>query len=129
MKCFTSVVYSESGLKVEHSSRTTDAINGTILVAAANKKTASISTLEIYYVTGSLAGSAVLTKDSEAVVKRALRRFATKPLQQYATLFIIRLYSTGKDSISELFVSLPFESTGTETVDEWILWNCHSLPQ
>ena len=43
---FTSVVYSESGFKVEKSCKTTDAMNGTILVDATNQNPASNCTLE-----------------------------------------------------------------------------------
>jgi len=64
----TSVVYSESGLKVEKSSKTTNTMNRTTLVTAANQKLASNSTLEKYYVTRSFAGSAVMTKDSNVVL-------------------------------------------------------------
>ena len=75
---------------MEKSSKTIDFINVTILVAAVNQKPASISTLEKYYVTGSFASSAVITKDKR-FVKRALRRFATKPRQQYSVLFTLFL--------------------------------------
>ena len=40
------MVYSESGLKVKQSSKTTDTMNGTILVDATNQNPASICTLE-----------------------------------------------------------------------------------
>ena len=43
---FTVMVYSESNLKVEKSSKTTDTMNGTILGDATNKNPASICTLE-----------------------------------------------------------------------------------
>ena len=46
IKLFTSVVYSENGFKMEKSSKITNTINGTILVAAANQKPVSVCTLE-----------------------------------------------------------------------------------
>ena len=65
-----------------------DTMNGTILVAAANQK--PVSLLEKYYVTESIAGSALITKKSQ-VQSGALRRFTKKLRQQHATLFLIQL--------------------------------------
>ena len=79
------MVYSESGLVVEKSSKTTDTMNRIILVAAANQKPASSCTLEIYYVTKSTAGLAVITESQGP--SGALRSFTTKLQQQYAALF------------------------------------------
>ena len=74
------------GLKVEKSSRTTDTMKGTMLVAAANKKN---QLLFAFWknTTSPTAGSAVITKESQGP-SVALHQFTTKSQQQYATLFL-----------------------------------------
>ena len=62
-KKFTSVVYSENGLKVKKSSKTTDTMNGTILFDATNQNPASICKS---HVTVPSPGSAIIT-ESQAV--------------------------------------------------------------
>jgi len=96
---FTSVVYSEYGFKLETSSKSTHTMNGTILVAAANQKPASICILEKYYVTESTAGSYVITKESQGP-SGALCWFAEKSRQHYTKDIIAsQRYATPRDNV------------------------------
>jgi len=61
------MVYSESAVKVDESSKNTKTMKGIILVNAANQNTASVCTLEKIIRHSAPAGSAVITKDSQSV--------------------------------------------------------------
>ena len=77
-------------------------MNGTILVAAANQKPASVCTLETYYFTESTAGSAVITKEAKAqgVPYVGLQRNRESNMPHCSSHSYSN--STGKYSISEL---------------------------
>ena len=102
------MVYSKGGLKVETSSKTADTMNGTILVAAANQKPASSCTFEIYYVTKSTAGSAIITK-AQAVHYVGLQQNRDSNMPHCSSYGCSN--NIGKYGITALSLLLPFEST------------------
>ena len=118
------MVYSESGLKVDKSSKTTDTINGTILVDATNQNPASICTLEKYYVTESTAGSAVITMESQVVPYVCLQRNCDSNMPHFSWYNCTN--NKVKHSISELSFLI---DQRTERVAQWIRWNWQSQSQ
>ena len=100
--------YTESGLKVEQSSKTIDTLNETILVDATNQNPASICTWFNCRNKGEPSGSLKVP-----YVDLQRNRDSNMP------------HCTWKDSISKLSFLLPFESTRTETVVQLIRWDSH----
>ena len=115
---FTSKVFSESGIQVEKSSKTTDTTNGTILIDTTNQNSAFICTLEKQYVTVPTAGLAVITKESQEVPYVGLQRnrYTNTP---HCPAGLGCTNSTGKYSIT----GLSFCYSLNRPMVQWIRWN------